>query len=54
MLPANEYSIECEVFIEINVEVQGKGKDYTQKVLVKKTDLLDCLRVKVSFFKTFL
>ena len=54
MIPQADYSVECEVFIEINVEVFGKGKDYAQKVLVKTSDSLDSLRVKVPFFKTFI
>jgi len=46
--------VTCEVFQEVHIEVQGKGKDYEQSVCVKQNDSLDTLRQRVPFFKTFL
>jgi hypothetical protein len=45
--------VEGEVIFKIGVEVYGKGKDYSGIFEVKPHDLLDSLRYKVPFFRTF-
>jgi hypothetical protein len=55
-LPTNEhgqYSIDVEVIIKIGIEVQGKGKDYSRVFEFHPYDLVDLIRTRVPFYKTF-
>ena len=46
-------AVDVEVIFKIKVEVYGKGKDYSGIFEFKPHDILDSLRYKVPFFKTF-
>lgn len=50
---ANVLKVEAEVIFKIGVEVYGKGKDYSGIYEFKPHELIDSLRYKVPFFKTF-
>lgn len=45
--------IEAEVIMKINIEVSGKGKDYSGSFQFNPHDILESLKTKVPFFKTF-
>lgn len=53
-LEAVNFTIDVEVVFKIAIEVQGKGKQYSDSVYVQPTDTIDVLRSKVHFFKLFL
>lgn len=46
--------LEVEVIFNVHIEVAGKGRDYSVRVEVQSTDLIEVLRYKVPFFKIFL
>lgn len=47
-------SIDVEVIFKILIEVHGKGKQYSDTVIVTPNEPLDVLRSRVAFFKLFL
>ena len=53
-LEGANYTIDVEVVFKISIEVQGKGKQYSDTVCVQPHEKLEVLRSKVHFFKLFL
>ena len=45
--------LEVEVFLTIEVQVQGKGAGYNHKVEVGPEEVLDVIEERVSFFRMF-
>ena len=46
--------VEAEVILKIHIEVSGKGKDYSGSFEFNPHDILESLKAKVPFFKTFI
>lgn len=46
--------IQVEVLIKVNIEVFGKGKDYSTTVEVQPTSSVEVLKQKVGFLKLFI